>query len=75
MSRISPLADVMLWIAAHDGRVEEQWKRQEQVDERTARKIEDFAHRLNGLERKIMWITGVASGFGALLGAILPGLL
>ncbi len=64
--RIEDLDDVKRWIAANDARAEERWKRQQDNNDRA----EAFGHRLSACERKVMWISGAAAAFGAILGAV-----
>ncbi len=72
--RIESIEDIRVWIADHGGRSSELWRQQEAAHAKMERRMQDTEHRLSTLEKRMMWVSGVAAGFGGLLGALLPSL-
>lgn len=80
-ARIDSLADAAAWIHEHDGRIEAWWVEQHRhnVDERTRTddkfgrfrdEVRTMKLRITACERKLIYIAGVASWGGAVVGAI-----
>jgi hypothetical protein len=69
--RVETLEDVKAWIADHDGRIDAWWDAQHQQNrdnEHWKRKIQE---RLTALEKRVVWISGMAAGSGAGIGTVI----
>ena len=75
MPKIESINDVVVWIAEHDGRNNAYWEAQAQFNIKQEKKIAELDNRLTALEKKVMWVAGVASTVGAGGGATLASIL
>lgn len=69
--KINDLDDVKMWIARHAGRSDAYWKEQHRWNDRQEQDIAHLEKRLSTLERKIMWLSGLAAAGGSSLGTML----
>ena len=67
-NRLDSLDDVKLWIARHDGRIDAWWEAQHQWNKDKTKLINDLNIRIGQLERRIIWVAGLMSGIGTMIG-------
>lgn len=66
--KIETLEDVRLWIADHDGRIDQLWQQQHRINDRTE-------SRVSALERRVIFWAGAAAAAGSILGPLLGRLV
>ncbi len=74
-TKIETLEDVKIWIADHDGRIDQLWSDQHRWNEKAEHKIGQLDNRVNSLERRVMWFSGAAAAIGAFAGVFLQNIL
>ncbi len=60
-----------LWIAEHDGRINAYWEAQHKLNDSVANKLHTFRLRLDALEKRVLYMAGVASALGSLVGVLI----
>ena len=73
--RIESLNDVKMWIAANDARIDAFWDQQHKWNDTADKKFYNFRLRLEAVEKRVVWIAGIASGLGSTMGFLLSKLL
>ncbi len=70
----SDLQAVLLWIAEHDGRIDAWWEQQKDwnrsFEKEVRSKQQGFELRLSAVEKRMIYVAGIASGFGSILGTV-----
>ncbi len=69
MPRLESLEDVKLWIAEHAGQSKALWRAQHELNDKMDTWTMRIELRITALERRVMWITGMAAAVGAVLGS------
>jgi len=59
------------WTREHDGRINAYWESQHKLNDQVELRFESAGRRLGALERKVMWLSGVAAALGAMLGNVI----
>lgn len=62
---------INLWISEHDGRTNAWWDAQHSWNNKQEEKMEVVHGRITALERRVMFVSGIASGVGAVAGTLL----
>lgn len=58
------------WINSHDGRIDAWWEAQHKLNDKVELSQMVTAQRLSAVEKKIMFISGFAAMFGAVVGSL-----
>lgn len=74
-TRLESLDDVRLWIADHDGRIDQLWSSQLKWNDKIDLSFLDVNRRLTSLEKRVIYMAGAAAGVGSVAGAVLPYLV
>ena len=65
---------VLLWIAEHDGRIDAWWEEQKRWNRDFEKEVRIQQHgfelRLSAVEKRMIYVAGIASGFGSILGTV-----
>ena len=69
--RLENLDDVKMWIADHDGRIDQLWANQLELNRRQETQINVLAQRLTLLEKRIVFVSGGAAAMGSLGGVLI----
>ena len=77
-AKIESIADTAAWVHEHDGRINAWWSQQHKLNDDSRAAFSRFGLRLDGLakrigacERKMLYVAGVASWGGAIVGALI----
>lgn len=73
--RVESLNDVKMWIAANDARIDAFWDQQHKWNDTVDKKFYSFRLRLEAVEKRVVWIAGIASGLGSTMGFVLSKFL
>jgi len=71
LTSVSSLEDIKVWIAEHDGRTNAYWEAQHKWDSEMASCMKELKDRLTAVEKKVFFISGMASAIGAIAGTLL----
>ena len=78
-ARLETLDDVKQWIAEHDGRIDAYWEAQHCYKKRIEAEARvhyvQVENRLSAVERRVIYLSGLAAGVGALIGTFVSGVL
>ncbi len=69
-AEINDIDDVKRWIADHDGRINAYWAAQFKYNEKAEKRLDGYAVRLTGVEKKMFWIAGFAAAVGSVGGSL-----
>ena len=65
---------VLLWIAEHDGRIDAWWEEQKRWNRDFEKEVRTTQHgfelRLSAVEKRMIYVAGIASGVGSILGTV-----
>jgi len=68
------LEEIRLWIANHDGRIDAWWHQQHEWNRDIEDRFQKVTERLSALERKVMYMAGLAAAGGAIVGQQIPNI-
>lgn len=71
MGDVETLDDIRLWIAEFRGRYRERERALEVSMQRIEKRLQDHSSRIASIERKVMWLSGLAAAGGAGVGSVL----
>jgi hypothetical protein len=78
-TRIETLDDVRQWIADNDGRMDAYWEAQRSFNKRIEGEVKArdalIELRLTAVERRVIYLSGLAAGVGGLIGTLVSGVL
>lgn len=69
--RIESIEDIILWITDHDARIDVFWKNQHNWNKGVDLRFEGSEKRVTILEKKVIFVAGIAAAIGSGLGAFL----
>ena len=75
LRELKDLDDVKLWIAEHDGRIEERWEQQWRENRHTKDTLDRHDAALQSLEKRIAWFAGMAAALGSIGGTMISWIL
>ena len=59
-----------IWVAEHDARINQYWKTQWRRNDSFHREIHRVRERVGRVEGKVIWASGAAAAFGAMIGTL-----
>ena len=68
------LEEIKLWVAAHDARIDAWWVEQKQWNRDFEKEVRGaqrgFEIRLSAVEKRMVYVAGIASGIGSIVGTV-----
>ncbi len=64
-----------VWAAEHDGKINSYWESQRSWNNRVDEKLTCDLGRIIALEKRLVWLSGVAAGLGGTLGGVVSRFL
>lgn len=70
VSSIKTIEDVKVWAAHHDGKIDAFWDNQFKLNSAQTTTNLDLHVRITKVEKKVMWMAGLAAGLGGIIGPL-----